>query len=270
MNIGVNSKIVSGFSDTSGALELKDVKLVELSLRDSKILSPHGINRTALKEIVDKVSTVNCKFSVHAPHLNPGVSSVTMDLADGNLSKNVAIMRNVFQVANELNARCVVIHGGRIKKDTNSFENSAFAIREISKLAKNHSIDLFLENIHPMKENLEIGTTPAEMLDMYHKVRAENLKITLDVGHAFLSSIKYSFVFSRWFSFLSPYIYHVHMHDNLGTSDAHLPLGQGTIKFQEIFQAIKRTRAKNVVLEIKTKSRALAQESLNFLEKGLS
>jgi len=271
MNIGVNSKIIDGFSNLYETLNPFDVNFIELSIRDSGILNYKGIiNKEIFKKITAIASTINTKFSVHAPHVSAS-SLVKLDLADGNIQRNVKIMRNVFEIANNLEAKFVVIHGGILKDPVKSVENTVLSIKEISKVAEEYSLYLLLENVHPFKKGqIQIGTTPLQLRDIYRRVNEDNLKITLDIGHAFLSSVKYKFKFFRWFDLLSPYIYHIHIHDNFGNSDMHLPLGKGIIKFFNLFDAINKTNAQNVILEIKTRSRDLAKENLNFLDKFLN
>ena len=58
-------------------------------------------------------------------------------------------------------------------------------------------------------------------------------------------------------------VQHVHLHDNAGCSDDHLPLGQGSIKFGPVLEMI-RTRGISAVLE--NKSEAAVLESLNVLQ----
>jgi sugar phosphate isomerase/epimerase len=65
-------------------------------------------------------------------------------------------------------------------------------------------------------------------------------------------------------SFLTEHdILHVHIHDNAGNSDDHLPLGRGSIKFGPILEMI-RTRGVSAVIENKTEAYVL--ESLDALQ----
>ena len=56
-----------------------------------------------------------------------------------------------------------------------------------------------------------------------------------DIGHWHLFS---DVNLSEWFDALGPHLKHLHLHDNTGTSDAHLPIGEGTIPFQLFWSEI--------------------------------
>lgn len=275
IHIGINSKLVKGFSysNENGILNLDDdssgFKIVELSTRDSRVINLHGINMKIISNILDTISTTSTdiKFSVHAPYVSPS-STINLNLADYN-ERNFFIMRNVFEVAEKLNAKSVVIHPG-VYEGSSNLKNSIKSIKILSKIADNYGITLLLENLHPFKVYQRIGTTPEEIFEIYHKVNEENLKIAFDIGHAFLSSVYYKFSIKKWFDLLSPHIQHIHIHDNFGNSDDHLPLGKGNMPIFDIFSEIKKTNAENIILELKTKSKDLVAESINFLRKGLN
>jgi sugar phosphate isomerase/epimerase len=81
------------------------------------------------------------------------------------------------------------------------------------------------------------------------------LGTVLDVGHAFTCGSLDEFLAGHNIS-------HVHLHDNAGCSDDHLPLGQGSIKFEPILEMI-RTKGISAVLENKSEVGVL--ESLEVL-----
>jgi sugar phosphate isomerase/epimerase len=77
----------------------------------------------------------------------------------------------------------------------------------------------------------------------------------LDIGHANICGSLDAFLAEQDIS-------HVHLHDNAGCSDDHLPLGQGSIKFGPVLEMI-RTKGISAVLE--NKSEAAVLESLKVL-----
>ncbi len=105
-------------------------------------------------------------------------------------------------------------------------------------------------------------------------VNEDNLKVVFDVGHGTLAANLYNFDILEFFDYLSPYICYLHIHDNMGIpavvnakyGDQHLPLGHGKIDFRRIFRRINRMKAKNLVLELKTKSREDAMRSIQILK----
>ncbi len=61
---------------------------------------------------------------------------------------------------------------------------------------------------------------------------------------------RYGIPLSDFFDVLSPFIKHVHLHDNDGISDLHLPPGEGKIDVGRVIMDIWDAQPENVVLEI--------------------
>jgi sugar phosphate isomerase/epimerase len=47
-----------------------------------------------------------------------------------------------------------------------------------------------------------------------------------------------------WLQELGKYLGHLHLHDNRGRMDEHLPVGCGTFPFAELFQTLQAIKAK--------------------------
>lgn len=82
-----------------------------------------------------------------------------------------------------------------------------------------------------------------------------DLGTVLDVGHANTCGSLDAFLANQDIS-------HVHLHDNKGDSDEHLPLGRGSIEFGPVLEMIE-TKGISAVLE--NKSEAAVHESLKVL-----
>ncbi len=264
MNIGINSRMIDRFG---GPIHPSEVDLIELGIEDSKVLDEE-IDR----DMLDELASLNTKFSIHAPYASSN-ENIRADLGKRS-KKNFEIMEKVFEIASILNAEYVVIHGGNASDDPRySFLNAISNLRDLSEIADDYSITLLLENIRRGRDRDKIGILPHELLQIIESVAKDNLKIVLDLGHAFLMSVLYAFNVSLYLDMLSPYIYHLHVHDNLGVpeivdpryGDQHLPLGHGIIDFAKIFCRLEEMNVKNLVLELKTESRTDAMESIEML-----
>ncbi len=44
----------------------------------------------------------------------------------------------------------------------------------------------------------------------------------------------------QWVRIMAPYLVEVHLHDNAGSRDDHLPMGEGNIDFPSLFRLIRR------------------------------
>ncbi|TYT74184.1 sugar phosphate isomerase/epimerase family protein [Desulfobotulus mexicanus] len=86
-------------------------------------------------------------------------------------------------------------------------------------LGKNNC-QLFLENVY--EEH------PEELLLLLEHLRAEKVGVCLDTGH---QSAFGSGDLSHWLGVMGPFIGEIHLHDNNGKEDSHLPPGQGVIDY---------------------------------------
>jgi len=90
---------------------------------------------------------------------------------------------------------------------------------------------------------LIFGKEPDEMAGMIELVDRENLGMTLDVGHAHTNGVLSEFLGMKE-------IVHVHIHDNNGRRDEHLPIGEGTIAWADVMgELYKRHSGCRFVIE---------------------
>ena len=116
-------------------------------------------------------------------------------------------------------------------------------------------------------ENFEEDYFSAENLRQILS-RVDGLMFTLDVGHAFMKVKKTESVL-KMMAELKPWISHVHLHDNHGFRDEHLPLGVGTIEMPKIIAGLKSIGYdKTITLEIHTDDREYLEISRRKL-KGM-
>ncbi|HDH41802.1 MAG TPA: sugar phosphate isomerase/epimerase [Candidatus Altiarchaeales archaeon] len=267
MKIGANSQIIQEISN--GPLQAGEVDLIELSMKHSGIL-----NETIDYDRLEEIYSLNTSFSIHAPctgYRYPG-TSIDFGLRD---ERNFRVMEDVFQIASYLDAEYVIVHGDKVNGDhRGSFLNLIYNLTHLSKMAEEYSLTLLLENLHNKNGFERMGIKPMELLQIIRLVNRDNLKIVFDVGHGNLTANQHNFDILEFFDYLSPYIYHMHIHDNIGIpafmgpgyGDQHLPIGHGNIDFNRIFRRIKETKTKNLVLELKTNSREDAMKSIGILK----
>lgn len=114
-------------------------------------------------------------------------------------------------------------------------------------------VQILLENTHESLKDFR-----------YITGNIRNLFITIDVGHAFIHGG--NAMIRRYLKL--PNISHLHVHDNNGSLDDHLALGQGKIDFRLLITELKRIEFNGTMtLEVFTKNRAFAKMSLNKIKK---
>jgi sugar phosphate isomerase/epimerase len=113
-----------------------------------------------------------------------------------------------------------------------TYERNIDVLNQISEYCQNIGIQPMFENyITPF-------ASPQAFLEI--KKRVKGIKIHLDVGHCNLAG-RSDKVTEEFFKKFKEDIIHLHMHDNKGFKDEHLPLGCGTIDWIKIIEILKRS-----------------------------
>ncbi len=170
-----------------------------------------------------------------------------------------------------------MLHGDQVQSEyREAFLNVIDNFKHLSKMAADYSLTLLLENVHRQRHVDRVGVLPHEVLGVIQAVNEENLKFCFDIGHGTLSAKQYGFDIVDFVTMLSPHLFHMHIHDNQAIpevvdpafGDQHLPLGQGKVEYNRIFQAITNINVKNTVLELRQESgREEAQKSISLLRE---
>ena len=251
MKVGVNSWLVREVSGGPFSLSYLNVELVELGFDDVTLLDRNLEINHAMLWALDSFDVM---FSLHVPTSDAREPNLRVDLGR-MLRHNFRVMERVFEIASLMDARHVVIHGGDIVTENGTkfagiayrkaFLNTVRNLKTLASLARDYSVVLYLENL----DDNRVGSLPVELLALLHAVN-EDICVTLDTGHAFIIAERYGIPLSDFFDVLSPVIKHVHLHDNDGISDLHLPPGEGKIDVGCVLMDIWDAQPENVVLEI--------------------
>lgn len=267
LNVGINSRMIK--ETANGPIFSEEVDLIEVGINESGVLKNGEVDRQRL----DAFSVLRNKFSVHGPFLHDYNGNDVNLCVKSN--RNFEVLRNVFEVADYLDAEHVVLHAEKIEGAySEAFANAVANFKQVAKMASEQNITLLIENLHKERSSERIGVNPQEILQVIKAVDEPNLKYCFDIGHANLSANQFGFDVLDFVRVLSPYLVHMHIHDNIGIpetvdpncGDQHLPLGQGKVDYPRIFQAINGLGVKNTVLELRRDAgRAAAIKSISIL-----
>ena len=97
---------------------------------------------------------------------------------------------------------------------------------------------LVIENmnaVHPDSEIVYLGVTIDEIRRVFDAVPSKYLGLALDVAHANLLPGGVD----PWIEAFPDKIYHLHLSDNDGVLDRHVPIGEGVIDFRSVFKKLK-------------------------------
>jgi len=182
-------------------------------------------------EFIDSeiLESYNLKYSIHAPFMDVNIASPQ----DQSRLNSIAQIKSSIDLANEINAEAVVVHPGLIsflankyfKKEVYEFANES--IKEIGDYAKDLGVMATIENM-PNFESMIYQN----IADLNQLLVENEMHMTLDIGHA--NHVGYApdeMIFDS--------IKHIHVHDNLGDDDSHLPLGEGSIDLKYIINTLE-------------------------------
>jgi len=162
----------------------------------------------------------------------------TADLSDRVRQASLDEMLDSLEIAAALNPLKVVVHPSYV------MGLGAFVVDQV----RRHALDslatlvkradelgqcLCLENMFPRTNSL---VEPEDFVQIME--RFPTLKMTLDTGHANIGSKREK----RCLAFIRRFpdrIDHIHVSDNFGKDDNHLPVGAGIIDFSRIIKALK-------------------------------
>jgi sugar phosphate isomerase/epimerase len=170
-------------------------------------------------------------------HLPTFVS--TADLTESIREASLLEMYNSLEVAAELGCQKVVLHPGHISgmgiyvKET-ALAHANNSLTAIIDRAQALGLCVCLENMFP---KCRAFVEPADFVEILE--RFPDLMLTLDTGHANIGNSSGR----RILEFIEKFgrrIGHLHVSDNFGERDDHIPLGAGKIDFLKIVSALKQ------------------------------
>ena len=115
-------------------------------------------------------------------------------------------------------------------------ESSVKTWSELIKVAEDHKTIIALENIYEKN--------PRILRRLFDVLSSESICFCFDTGHFNVFSYE---PLSVWMKELGKYLGHLHLHDNLGQRDEHLPVEEGTFPFNELLQYLQKMKLKPTV-----------------------
>jgi len=221
-----------------------------------------------IKKLKELLQTMELTPLLHASYIDVNLASTS------DLLRTAAVKRivNCVKVAYLLDAKYVTLHMGYLHEDY--LPKRMNTIRKLAKkslisilnVARDYQVKICIEN-KEKKRKRHLMTDPYEIMNFidslnnYHEI----LFVTFDVGHA----NTWGCDLKTFFDVIREKIRVIHLHDNHGTADEHLALGEGSIDFDNLLPYIV-SKCNNVplILEIHTWNGLL--KSINYVRKKLT
>jgi sugar phosphate isomerase/epimerase len=199
----------------------------EIAIKGSEL---DAIDKDLLKRVRETLAATAIRPTVHAPFfdLNPG--------ALDPMIRQVTFQRfcQTLHLAEQLNAHLMVIHPGVDKWRYPNLEKTWIALAmeffvPLVEMAAACNCRLALENIYE--------ESPETLVHLVNGLDSSWFGHCFDVGHWHLFG---KTPMASWLEAISPRLLHLHLHDNSGQADDHLPVGEGTIDFTPLQTILHR------------------------------
>jgi sugar phosphate isomerase/epimerase len=211
-----------------------------------------------LKMILKEFGAQDLRVTMHGPYmgLNPGSADELKRL------QTVEVYRHALDVASYFRPVSIVMHAGydqaAFGSDVEHWMNQSLKTWPVV-LAEAARLDTTIAAENIFEKN------PQTLKLLIETVSSPNLRACLDSGHINI----YSEVAPEvWLEELGGLIAELHLHDNNGKTDEHLPLGEGAIDFDAYFEAV-RSYCADPIYTIEPHSEEVLERSLEGVRKYL-
>ena len=243
----------------NGDLELlkRDLRAIEQAGFDVAEIPVHGVDAvvngdlrrgrgTQVKKILDEF---DLQYTIHSPD--------NLNLSEFRYPE---VQRRVFsasiQFAASIGAETLVYHQGKLRRNSKAVAGGEAITEEeareieveelvgLGKFAEAEGVTICVENIH---------SSLIHLVKMIESVGEESVRLCCDFAHSYINATTLGYEFLRPIRLAKPYIQHAHVNDNfgkgeaglvpsyieampMGIGDLHLPLGWGTIPYEDVFR----------------------------------
>jgi len=212
------------------------------------------VNEDSIEGLLDSFNYTP-SLTVHGPF---------MDLSPGAvdpLIRRVTVERfsQTLNVAGLLRAGNVVFHSGYEKwkyehKTDLWLEGSLRTWEPVVMQAEAQGITISIENIFEEE--------PGNLRMLAEAIGSASFGLCFDTGHFNLFS---TIPLQEWLSIVSPYLLELHIHDNDGTRDSHMPPGEGVVDFKALFDGLETLGADGFIVTVETHTIDDVRKSIEFL-----
>lgn len=169
------------------------------------------------------------RCTVHAPFADLSLGAIDPRIRRVTVER----LRRTLEVSAVLEACSMVCHTGFDDRHYYGVEDRwlGYALESLCQLveeATSLGIQLMLENVFELR--------PAIHKRLFVALASPSLSFCLDLGHQQVFSTT---SLSAWLAALGYRLGQVHLHDNNGCLDDHLPIGQGCVDFDSLFLWLK-------------------------------
>ncbi len=193
----------------------------KLSYELLELSSPPALNESRRFQVYkDWYRESGLVTSIHGMFID--VDPASSDMAFQKLSRDRC--RESCSLAAELGARNVVLHSSCLPFVRGGYLDhwAGLCAEFYEELAQTYHLNIYIENSQDVD--------PGPVRELMNRITDPRVGVCLDLGHANYSRCPVE----KWLEDLGDRIGYLHLSDNNGQYDDHLPLGTGTVDWEEV------------------------------------
>lgn len=203
---------------------------------------------------IDILNSYDVNYSIHSPFNDVNIASLDKHIRKTSIEE----IKSSIDLANKIDSEIVVIHPGKITYGARPYEDKVYELNDQS--FKELSIYANDAGVYPCFENMpDIEGFMYKDINQLNKIIEEvDGYMTLDLGHAHTNGyVPEDLYFDR--------VKHIHVHDNDGSDDTHVTLGEGTFNLNNFFDYFAKKQYVDIYL-LELHSKESIKNSLDFIK----
>ena len=231
--------MIAASSPAFSALSFKDV--LERISRDFEAWEVVGEGRHSLlaieKEFLELTPSYDLEYSAHSPMSDINIGSLNPRMREASMQELMAGLG----AAGRMGMDVYTVHPGfltpigfvapdRVKAAARS------SLHRLESLSREVGVKIALENMP--RSPFSMATTPQALSELMDGI---DIGICFDVGHANTMGLIDGFLE------LKDRFVNIHVHDNMGATDEHLPVGKGTVDFPRLLGGLSGYSGRYVI-----------------------
>jgi len=208
------------------------------------------------RRVAERLHEAGRRITFHAPFMDLRPGAIDPRIREASRER----IGQVLALAALFRPEAVVCHPSfdsryYVSTEDQWLENSLITWRELLAEAATIPVRLVLENVYEEE--------PRPLQRLLAALDSPDCGFCFDTGHyrAFSRDS-----LAAWLECLHPFLRHVHLHDNNGEADAHLPVGDGDFPFKEFFTFL-RTKDIRPIFTIEAHNERNLRRSLENMER---
>ncbi len=201
-----------------------------------------------VSRLIELKSRFDLTYTMHAPFSGVNLAGINPKLREASVNE----MLYSIEYAKELDCELIVVHPGIISYPRNlqkfqriSKENQRDSFIQICEKAEEEKFLVCLENMPRVPPSFKQTWTGESLIEIVDELNSAFLQLALDVGHCNTTDIPIPQMIRDFGSRIK----HVHIHDNDGCHETHSVVGQGSVPWRAVIEALRKERYHKLLID---------------------